>query len=153
MAAPYGKRSVILQGHPIINEDGTASAAITPGYLVQGVTSIAPHSTGGGNAARAIALERDELGTGIDSTYAGTNTGTGSPNYAIGDVVKIGVFAPGQRFVGYIASGQNVTAGDFLESAGDGTFREHASGTILARALDTVLAANTGLTKIRLEAY
>lgn len=152
MAAPYGKRSVLLQGHPVINEDGQAGATIVPGYLVKGVTTINPHSTAGGAASLTIALEREELGTGIDSTYAGTNTGTGSPNYAVGDQVKVAALAPGHRFVGYIASGQSITEDNFLESAGDGTFRVHSSGVILARALETIVAANTGLTKIRLEA-
>lgn len=148
---PYGKRVVTLKGHPQINEDGVATGAITPGYLVQGVSSVAVHSSAGGNTPRAIALERDELGTGIDSTYAGSNSGTGSPNYASGDTVKVGVFAPGQRFVGWIASGQTIAENGQVESAGDGTFRAHSSGTVLARALEGVGPVVT-LTKIALEA-
>jgi len=149
MAAPYGKRSVVLRGHPIENEEGAAGAAIKPGYLVQGVTTILPHASAGGANPVAIALEKGEMGTGIDSTYAGV--GSGSPDYALGDQVKVGVFAPGQRFTGWIASGQNISEDQQLESAGNGTFRAHSAGTILARALETT-GAVVALTKIRLEA-
>lgn len=148
--APYGKRVVTLKGHPQVNEDGSATTTIVPGYLVQGVSSVAPHATAGGNNPRAIALEKSEMGTGIDSTFSGTNSGTGSPNYASGDKVKVGVFAPGMRFVGWINSGQVISENSFLESAGDGTFRIFGSGTVLARALEAVTASAT--TKIALEA-
>jgi hypothetical protein len=150
MAAPYGKRTVILRGHPIENEDGVASVAIKPGYLVEGVTSVRPHSTAAGAAAMAIALEKSEMGTGIDSTYVGV--GAGSPDYAIGDKVKLGVFAQGQRFVGWIASGQNISEDQFLESAGNGTFRAHGAGVILSRALEAGNALGVALLKIRTEA-
>jgi hypothetical protein len=150
MAAPYGKRSVVLRGHPVINEDGVASEVISPGYLVMGVSSIALHTPAGGPNPVAIALEKSEMGTGVDSVYVGV--GTGSPDYAIGDQVKVGVFCPGQRFVGFIASGESISEDEFLESAGDGTFKAYSAGVILARSLENINAITPGVVKIRLEA-
>lgn len=148
MSAPYGKRKVVLRGHPVQNEDGVANATIYPGYLVKGVSTVAPHSTAGGAAAVAIAVEKNEFGTGIDATYVGT--GVGDYFYASGEVVKVGVFSGGQRFVGLLNSGQVIAEDGFLESAGDGTFRAYGSGVILARALEAV-TATVARTKIRLE--
>jgi hypothetical protein len=134
------------------NETGVATAVIKPGYLVDGVTSIAPHASAAAAVARQIALERDELGTGIDATYTTDNSGVGSPNYAIGDVVKVGVCPPGVQFTGWISSGQNIAANDQMESAGNGTFRKLNSGVILARALEAYDARNVvGPVTIRLE--
>lgn len=149
MAAPYGKRQVTLRGTPIINEEGAAGVAIKPGYLVDGVSTIVPHATAAGNCPRTFALERDEMGVGIDSTYTQANTGVGSPDYAIGDTVKVGAFHPGCQVVAWLASGQTITENQRLESAGNGTLRAIAAGVILARAMEAVTA--TALTKIRVE--
>lgn len=117
---------IVLQGLPIYNEDGVASEAITPGHLVQGVTSISKHSTAGAATPAAYACERDEMGNGI------------SVAYAINDVVKVAVLAPGDRVQAFIASGQNIAENARLESAGNGTLRVLAAGTPIARALDAV---------------
>lgn len=148
MTAPYGKRSVVLRGHPVQNEDGTANTTIYPGMLVKGVSVNAPHSVAGGAAAVAIALEKNEFGPGIDGTYVGV--GVDNYFYASGEVVKVGVFADGQRFVGLVNSGQVLTEDNFLESAGDGTFRVYGSGVILARVLETI-TVTAARTKVRME--
>lgn len=131
------KRSVILRGADLvqINEEGVASATVKPGYLVAGHGSIA-HSTVSTAVpvARQFALERDELGQGIDNTRQGS--GTLSAYYASGDTVKVGVFPPGTRATVYVASGENISDGTFLESAGDGTLRAFSTGTAIARALE-----------------
>lgn len=141
------KRSVVLQGTPIVNEDGVASEAIKPGYLVKGVSTIAKQTGTTGSVPKAVALERDELGQGIDDTYQGS--GTGAAAYASGDTVKVGVFKSGERAVGYIASGQDISEDELLESAGNGTY---ASGTTkpIARSLDAP-GAVTVETAIRVE--
>jgi hypothetical protein len=140
------KRSVVLQGQPIVNEDGAASEEIKPGYLVKGVTTIAKQ-TATGFVPKAVALERDELGTGIDDTYQGRSTV--SAFYASGDTVKVGVFKSGERAVGYIASGENIQADELLESAGDGTYASGSTNPI-ARSLDAP-GAVTVETAIRVE--
>ena len=132
-------RSVVLAGTPVVAEEGTATAAITPGMLVQGITSVAPFSTAGGPAPRRFALERDEIGKGIDDAYA------------VGDTVKVGSFAPGSRVNALINSGVSVTAGGFLEPAADGTLRAFASGTRIAVALESATA--TARRRLRVEIY
>jgi hypothetical protein len=139
------KRSIVLQGCPIVNEDGAATEAIKPGYLVKGVTSVAKQ-TGTGWVPRALALERDELGRGIDDTYDGA---AGAASYASGDTVKVGVFKSGERATVYIASGENIQADELLESAGDGTFASGSTNPI-ARSLDAP-GAVTVETAIRVE--
>jgi hypothetical protein len=107
---------IALRGEPIVDEQLTASAAITPGDLIE-ISSgqWQRHGSAGLNAAAVFALERDEGGVGIatDST----------DDYAVNDYVKAGFFKPGERVNALIASGQNLSQGAFLESAGDGTLR------------------------------
>jgi hypothetical protein len=134
------KRSIVLRGSPIINEDGVTATAITPGTLVKGVTTIAAQDSDGGYAPRTLALERDEMGKDIDVAYAS------------GDTVKVAAFKPGERALALIASGQNIAEDGHLESAGDGTLCAYGSGVVLARALEAVNnSAGPGNARIRVE--
>ena len=142
------KRSVVLRGCPEINEYGAASATVKPGYLVKGVSVIA-HQTGTGQVPKAVALERDELGQGIDNTKQGV--GTESAYYASGDTVKIAVFDSGDEATLFVASGENITEDDNLVSNGDGTVKEGSTaGTVVARSLET-LGAVVGVTACRVQ--
>lgn len=131
------KKSIMLLGQPVYNEDGAASEAITPGMLVDGVSTIAKHASAAANTPRTFALERDEMGDDIDV------------DYAIGDTVKVGAFHQGQHVLALIASGQSITENQRLESAGNGTLRALAGGVALARSLETISA--TANTRIRVE--
>ncbi len=103
---------VALRGSPEVDEQTSASAAFTPGDLIEIDTGQwRRHANAGLNAAAAFALERDETGDGIDV------------DYVLNDAVKAGYFAPGMRVNAFIASGQDLSEGEFLESAGDGTLR------------------------------
>lgn len=136
------RRVIALLGKPIINEDGVASAAITPGHLVEGVTSVAKFSTAGGPAPRTFALERDELGDDIDVDYAAD------------DNVKVGSFAPGMRVNALIASGENISEDQWLEPSDDGTLRAQSAGTRIARALEAVdNSAGPSEARIRVEVF
>jgi hypothetical protein len=136
------KKVIALLGSPIVTEDGVAgTATIRPGMLVGGVSTIVPFNVAGGPAPRTFALERDELGKGIDELYAS------------GDVVKVGSFAPGMHVNAIIASGQNIAEGAWLEPAADGTLRVLASGTRIARALEAVNATAVSWARIRVEVY
>jgi hypothetical protein len=141
------KRSVVLKGCPTVSEEGVATEAIKPGYLVKGVSSVSKQTGTTGSVPKAVALERDELGQGIDNTYQGS--GTESASYASGDRVKVGVFKSGEESTGYVASGQNISEDDLLQSAGDGTFAEGSTKPI-ARAMET-LGAVTVETKLRVQ--
>lgn len=132
------KNVIRLLGHPVYNEDGAATEAITPGMLTEGVSSIAKNtSTTVGPVA--VALEREEMGLGIDD------------DYAIGDYVKVGVFARGERFLGILASGQDVAEGELLASAGDGTLAPTATpADAIGRSMEAIVT--TGATaRIRVE--
>lgn len=142
------KRSVILRGSPEVNEYGSATATVNPGYLVQGVSSIAHQSVSNALVVRAVALERDELGQGIDNSRQGQ--GTASAFYASGDQVKVAVFDSGDEATMFVASGQNITEDDLLGSAGDGTLKEVTAPTAIARALET-LGAVTVTTALRVQ--
>lgn len=122
------KRVIALQGNPIQYEDWAAAEAITPGQLVNinGSGLLIKHATAGGAAGRMFAMARDEMGDDIDTAYA------------IGDTVKVGAFHAGQRVNAFIASGQNITVGTFLESAGAGVLRAFAAGVILGQAVESV---------------
>jgi hypothetical protein len=137
------KRSVILQGgdNVVYNEEGAASAQVKPGYLVKGVSTIA-HQTSTDKVPAAFAVERDELGAGIDNTYQ--TSGTISAFYASGDTVKVAVCPAGTILTAYIASGQNIQEDELLDSAGDGTLKTSASDdAVVARSLETVGAVTT----------
>lgn len=143
------KRSIVVRGVPTVNEAGVASEAIQPGHLVKGISTIAKQ-TGTGQVPVAIALERDELGTGIDNTYQGE--GTGSAYYASGDTVKVGVFSKGDQAVVYLASGQTIAVDGYLVSKGDGQVTPGTTaGTIVGRAIDAVSAGVASATAIRIE--
>lgn len=141
------KRSVILKGCPIVSEEGAASETIRPGYLVKGVGTVALQTGTTGSVPKAVALERDELGQGIDNTRQGS--GTSTAYYASGDRVKVGVFKSGEEATGFVASGQNITEDDLLQSAGDGTYAEGSTKPI-ARAMET-LGAVTAITALRVQ--
>ena len=117
------KRSIILKGCPEVTEEGTATEVIKPGYLVKGVSSVAKQ-TGTHWTPRTFALERDELGQGIDNSKQGV--GTNSAYYAVGDRVKVAAFDGGDEVTAYVASGEDISEDDLLGSAGDGTLTEVA---------------------------
>jgi hypothetical protein len=138
------KRTIILMGDPIYNEDDKAAEAITPGHLVtfNGSGNLIKHATAGGQAQLAIACERDEMGKSIDDAYV------------VNDRVKVAVLRKGDRANALVAAGAAAIAkGSFLESAGNGTFRVLASGVALARSLDTLDNSGSGAAaRLRIEA-
>jgi hypothetical protein len=128
--------AVILQGLPIYNEDGAAGeTGILPGMLVSGVTTIIKHGVATGAHMRTFALEREEMGKGIEDAYD------------LGDTVKVGAFAPGDVVNAIIPSGQNISAGDSLASDGTGKLRESSTNPV-GYSLDT-LGAITADTRCR----
>ncbi len=147
------KRSIILRGTPEVNEYGAANAAIKPGYLVKacypGSTAVAVQTVSNAKVPANVALERDELGAGIDDTYLVTGSGAPAAAYASGDVVKVAAFRPGDEATLWIASGQNIQADEYLSSAGDGTVKAEATfANAIAQSLEEV-GAVTVLTAIR----
>lgn len=109
-------KKIILQGHAIIDERFPASEAITPGHLIElSGGQWRKHTGSATNAPPIFALEREELGLDIDTAYA------------IGDYVKAGRMSKPSKVNALIASGQNITANDYVESAGNGTLKKVAT--------------------------
>lgn len=137
--ATTSKRTIHLLGQPVYNEDGAAGEVITPGMLVKGVTTVTKQSTADARCAVAVALEREEMGLSIDDTYA------------VDDTVKVGVYKAGGRFLGWLASGQNVAEGALLAPNAAGLLKAGAATAAVARALEAI-DASSGDTRIRVEA-
>lgn len=138
-------KTIDLKGG-FIRKEGVASEAITPGHLVEfgGSNDLQKHSTAGGNARKAFALENDLVGEDI------------SDPYDAGDTVQYGVFGQGSEVYALLADGQNVSKGAALESDGAGALRAHSGvgsavpvEAIVAYALEAVNAS--GETRIKVE--
>ena len=144
------RRSVLLKGSFVeVNENGVASAVILPGTLVTGVTSLAPSTANGAFAPPTYAMERSELGRGVDDTFL--SSGTDPAAYAIGDVVKVLFASPGVEHLAILEDAQNVAVGDFLTANNaDGTLRAVAAGeNIIAEAMEAVNASGNTLIHVR----
>jgi len=94
-------------------EEFVAAAAITPGMLVETTSAgkVQAHSTPSGNQMAMFALE-DEL-QGLPITTA----------YDAADQVQVWVAGRGDMVNAILVTGQNVTAGTYLVSNGDGKLK------------------------------
>ncbi len=131
------KRSVVLKGDPVYNEDGVAVTTLRPGWLVKGVSYIDVAADGDTPMPRAFVVEREELGQGLDNARQGS--GTISAYYASGDTVKVAVCGPGDVVTAFIASGETVNEDTLLTSNGDGLLEAYsASDYVIGRSLDNL---------------
>jgi hypothetical protein len=141
----YPPRTIWLGGPRTEIGDIAASEAITPGHLVErfnssGTIRFRKHATAGGDTVRAVATEQSMLNMDVDDAYAA------------GDLMEVTEGAPGTSLWMIIGSGENIAAGEKLESAGDGTLRALASGTPLFAALENKdNSAGPGVARIRVE--
>lgn len=122
-----------------------ATEAIIPGHLVEtfasgGDLKCKKNATSGEVSQAFIALNFLEDNRGIATD--------GTDSWASGETVRLGLMHTGCCVYGLIASGQNIAIGDYLESAGDGTFQEDASGAKQYLSLDAP-GAVTALTRLR----
>lgn len=128
MTSATTPKTIELYGMGCQHED-VATAAITPGYLVErNATGVAPHSTAGENANASFAVEMEMTGGTIDT------------DYAIGDQVVFKTYAAGSGVYAVVAAGATaITKGAFLSSAGDGTLEVPGNHDIVvAQALEAV---------------
>lgn len=135
--------TIFLGGPRTQVNDLAASEAITPGHLIErfnngGVIRVRKHSTAAGMAAKMVANDQPMNNKGVDDAYAAN------------DLVEASVLGQGGVAWMLIASGQTIVAGNFLESAGDGTLRIYNAGVRLFQALENKTA--TATTRIRVEA-
>ena len=133
--------TIILRGEGL-QKEAAAAASITPGHLIQvnGAGTLQVHGAAAGSAQKAFAIENEVIGNGIDVVYT------------VGENVIYSVLQPGAEVNAFVAAGVTVTAGDFLESAGDGTLRKVATSaatantsraSVIAQATETVVAGGS----------
>ena len=106
--------TIILKGCGI-RKERTANASITPGHLVEVMSTgkLRVHATAGGHAQKAFAVENDLIGAGIATAYAAASQ------------VQYEVMERGAEVYALIANGQTIAIGDPLESAGNGELRKY----------------------------
>lgn len=134
---------VFLGGDRTQIGDLAASETIRPGHLVDrfnnaGVIRWRKHATASIACVPAFATEQSMLNKGVDD------------DYLVNQLMEVSIGSKGAAFWAFIASGQNIVAGNKLESAGDGTLKIFAAGVVLASALENKPTV-TSLTRIRVE--
>ena len=110
--------TVKLKKYQDINMEFVANAAITPGHLVElmSTNKVKVHTTESGNALpKMFALEDELQGKEIDDDYAAD------------DRVQVWVCQPGEVVNALLKDGETIVIGDALESAGDGTLQKVAA--------------------------
>jgi hypothetical protein len=118
MPANSTPNTILLKGEAYLTLEGDASAAITPGMLVERhvvstVQKIRPHATADGAAQKAFAFEHETIGKGI------------TDNYAVGDRVKYLVVNRGAEIYALVpAAAPAIVVGDILGSNGDGRLKK-----------------------------
>lgn len=140
----HNPNTVFLGGDRTQVNDLAASEAITPGHLIErfnngGVIRWRKHSSAGGDTAAAVATDQSMLNKGVDDAYAAN------------DLVEASILHKGAEAWMFIPSGQNISAGDKLESAGTGLLRILAAGKALFIALENKPSV-VATTRIRVEA-
>ncbi len=120
-----------------------AAAAITPGHLVEIDSSgeYAIHSTAAGPHSKAFAVEDSLQGNAVGDDYAAA------------DRVQVNVQVTGNEVWAWLDVDEDITIGDFLESAGDGTLQA-LSGTdrqAVGVALETLDLSVSGAVASRIK--
>jgi hypothetical protein len=102
--------SIILERHLKIQKELEANETVTPGMLVERVSGdkFQKHSVAGGPAVPMFVKENALLGNEI------------SDDYSSGDKAQVCYFTTGDEVYTFIAGGENVSEGDYLESDGAG---------------------------------
>ena len=108
------KNTIKLKKYLDVIEEYTATnAVITPGALLELTSAglVKAHSDAGGVALPMFALEDELQGKEIND------------NYAANDKIQVWVAVRGEIVFANIADNEDVSIGDYLVSAGDGTLR------------------------------
>lgn len=126
MAQSGYRRIAIKPASPFgpVQDEALAAAAVTPGDLLEITSSekVQPHSSAGGAVqGKMVALETIHAdGQGSDQINI---------NYASGDTVYYAMAQPGDVFYMWLAGSENVSKGDYLESASGGDLAAVTPGT------------------------
>lgn len=127
--------TVLAAGDYQQDEATADGVALTPGYLVEPTANgVAPHSTDAGDVLTPMFVrEHTETGMGIDDDVpAGSNA-------------KYLMPTEGSRVRARIAADEDISPGDVLVSAGDGTLRESAVDGTTGEYTETGVAVGTAV--------
>jgi len=128
MANKSKPETIFLKGHQV-QKEGQASAALSPGHLVErgGSKDFQVQSTEKGVCSPMFAVENDLIGNEITDAYAAN------------DNVVVAYALPGAEINARVAaSATAIVANDALEAAGDGTVRKFTDGVIIGYALEAI---------------
>lgn len=111
--------TIKIKNHSDVVEEYSAGGTITPGHLLKLNSSgaVIAHNVAGGPALRMFAVENEFAGKGVDD------------NYSSGEKVQVWFPQPGDEVYALLKASQNVSIGDFLESAGDGTLQKYSAAS------------------------
>jgi hypothetical protein len=134
--------TVTLGGNPITDEALAANGPITPGMLLLRLAAgtVRPHNSAGGRAEALFAVEADYVGAGIDDQYE------------TGETVTFSKCRKGDRVYAFLAAGQDVAKGAFLESNGAGALRAATAGAVTGSAPVTGVTLPGNAVAVALEA-
>ncbi len=112
-------KTIVLKGDPL-QKEAKATAAITPGHLIQidsTAGKVKKHASSGQPAASMFAIEDSLQGNEIGDAYSA------------GDRVQYVHARPGDEIYAWLKAGENVSRGDYLQSGGDGTLIKYEAST------------------------
>ncbi len=142
MASNTDPKTVLLSGDPLCREAISATgSAIDPGMIIEITTDgeAQEHSTAGGNAAALFAREEDYAGGSISDTYA------------VGDNVPYMANRPGDQVYAFLATGNDASVGDFLESDGNGALQVSTSQAVVCKAVEALNNTSGSNSRIKVE--
>lgn len=132
-------------GHTIVNEY-VAGVQITPGMLIEfyttgSTTKLRPHASASETVTPMVALEKLIHNKIVDDPYH------------VNELVLAAHLRPGSTFWGLLPSGQDISAGEFMQSNGNGMLKSASATTAAAnvarfQALESV-GAVTVTTRVR----
>ena len=107
-------KTIKIKNYSDVMEEMVANAAITPGFLVEEMSTgkVRSHATANGNAIPMFAVEDELQGDLISDAYAAA------------DQVQVWIPGRGDMVYAYLAAGENITRGEFVVSNGDGYVKE-----------------------------
>ncbi len=111
------KNTIKLKKYVDINVEYKASAALSPGHLIELHTDgkVRKHAASAGPVLPMFALEDELRGRTIDEAFA------------TDDPVQCWVVVRGEEVYAVLAHGEIITIGNFLMSAGDGTLKKYSN--------------------------
>lgn len=127
--------TIKLKSYANVQEEMVAAAALFPGHLIEENTNgkVQKHDSAAGVALAMFAIEDALQGKEISEAYA------------IDDVVRAWIPQRGDIVNAVLADGENVSVGDFLESAGDGALQSvTVDSAIVAQATEALDLSASG---------